>query len=74
MAILDIKSEITGIVCKIVGSVGDQLEENDTILFIESMKMEIPAQAPCVGTIKSIHFAEGDSINEDDVIATIETA
>ena len=73
MATVDIKSEITGTVCKIVMKEGDHLEENDAILFIESMKMEIPVLAPSPGTLRKIHVAEGDSIGEDDVLATTES-
>ncbi len=72
MTTLDIKSEITGIVCKIIASIGDHLEESDTILFIESMKMEIPVLAPSPGKLRTIHVAEGGAISEDDVLATIE--
>ncbi len=72
MKAISIKSEITGTVCSIIATVGQQVEEGDTILLIESMKMEIPAQAPCAGTITEILAQEGDLINEDDAIATIE--
>ena len=46
MAIVDVKTEITGTVWKIVASVGATLGEEDAILILESMKMEIPVAAP----------------------------
>lgn len=74
MKSISIKSEITGTVCSIVAAVGQQVEEDDIIVLIESMKMEVPAQAPCAGTITKILPQEGDLINEDDVIAIIEAS
>lgn len=74
MKTISIKSEITGTVCDIVATVGQQVEEGDTILLLESMKMEIPAQAPCAGTIKEILPKDGELVNEDDVIAIIEAS
>jgi acetyl-CoA carboxylase biotin carboxyl carrier protein len=73
MATLEIRSEITGTVCKIVANVGDHLEEDDTVLLIESMKMEIPVLAPAPGKLVKLHVAEGDAISENDVLATTES-
>jgi acetyl-CoA carboxylase biotin carboxyl carrier protein len=47
-------------------------EEDDVIMIIESMKMEIPVEAPCDGTIARICVSEGDSIEEGIVLAVIE--
>ncbi len=74
MKTITIKSEITGTVCKVVATVGEAIDADDTILLIESMKMEIPAQAPAAGVLKAVLVSEGDTVAEDDPIATIECA
>ena len=73
MARVDITSEVTGNVWKIEASVGDRLSEEDTILILESMKMEIPVEATCDGTLVEILVAEEDAVEEDQVVAIIET-
>jgi acetyl-CoA carboxylase biotin carboxyl carrier protein len=73
MADVDVKVEITGSVWKIVAKVGDQVEEDDEIMILESMKMEIPVLAPEDGTIKEIIVAEEDSVDENQVVAILET-
>jgi acetyl-CoA carboxylase biotin carboxyl carrier protein len=72
MAIVDVKTEITGNVWKIVATVGQQLAEDDPILILESMKMEIPVSAPEAGVLKEILVAEGDVATEGSVVARIE--
>jgi acetyl-CoA carboxylase biotin carboxyl carrier protein len=72
MAIVDVKTEITGTVWKIVASVGATLGEEDAILILESMKMEIPVAAPESGTLLEILVAEGDTVTEGSVVARIE--
>lgn len=67
-----VEAQITGNVWKIEKQVGDVLEEEDVILILESMKMEIPVEAPCAGTLQSIDVAEGDHVDEGAVLATIE--
>lgn len=72
MAIIDIKTEITGNVWKIVAEVGQAIEEDDPILILESMKMEIPVAAPEGGKLVAILAAEGDTVTEGTVVARIE--
>ncbi|MGB3416707.1 MAG: acetyl-CoA carboxylase biotin carboxyl carrier protein subunit [Mesorhizobium sp.] len=72
MAIIDIKTEITGNVWKIVAEVGQSLEEDDPIMILESMKMEIPVAAPESGKLVAILAAEGDTVTEGTVVARIE--
>jgi acetyl-CoA carboxylase biotin carboxyl carrier protein len=67
-----VKSEIAGKVWKIESSVGDQIGEEDTIMILESMKMEIPVLAPCSGRIVEIRVAEADAVTEGQVVAIIE--
>ena len=72
MALVDVKTEITGNVWKIVAKVGDELEEDEPILILESMKMEIPVSAPETGTVREILVAEGDVVSEGTVVARLE--
>lgn len=72
MAIIDVKTEITGNIWKIVAAVGQDLAEDDAILIMESMKMEIPVSAPEGGRIVEILVAEGDIATEGTVVARIE--
>ncbi len=68
----EVKAPITGNMWKIVKQVGDEVEEYDQLMIMESMKMEIPVEAPCAGKISEIKIAEGASIMEGDVLAIIE--
>lgn len=72
MATNDVKSEVTGSVWKIVTVVGQKLEPGDTIMIIESMKMEIPVIAEEGGTIKEIRVSESESVAEGQVLAIVE--
>ena len=72
MATLDIKTEITGNVWKIVKAVGDNVEEDEAILILESMKMEIPVTAPEDGTVAAILTEEGAVVTEGAVVARME--
>ena len=73
MADYEAKSEVTGSVWKIVAQPGQALEPGDTIMIIESMKMEIPVIAEDGGTVKELLVAEGESIAEGAVVARLET-
>lgn len=72
MARKEIKSEITGSVWKIVKQPGDAVGEEDALMILESMKMEIPVLAERDGTVSAVHVAEGDVVQEGDVIAVID--
>lgn len=72
MADLEVKSEITGTVWKIISKEGDEVQEDDTMMILESMKMEIPLSAPEDGTIRRIVVSEGDAIAEGDLVAVLE--
>lgn len=73
MAIIDVKSEIAGKVWKIEAEIGQSLDEDDAIIILESMKMEIPVDAPEDGKLLEILVKEGDPVAEDQIIARIET-
>lgn len=72
MALIDIKTEITGNVWKIVAKVGDQVDEDAPILILESMKMEIPVSAPEPGRVQAILAEEGQVVSEGAVVARLE--
>jgi acetyl-CoA carboxylase biotin carboxyl carrier protein len=72
MAIIEVKTEITGNVWKIVATVGQSLSEDEPILILESMKMEIPVAAPEDGVLMEILTSEGDVVTEGAVVARME--
>ena len=72
MALNEICSEIAGTIWKIKARVGDQVKADDAIMIIECMKMEIPVEAPCAGTLSEIRVEEGQAISEFDVLAVID--
>ncbi len=69
---VEVLSPITGNVWKILKTAGDEVEEFETIMIMESMKMEIPVEAPQDGKIKEIMVKEGSSVIEEDVVALLE--
>jgi acetyl-CoA carboxylase biotin carboxyl carrier protein len=68
----EVEAHITGNVWKIEVSVGDQVSEGDTVVILESMKMEIPVEAEEEGVVKEIRCEEGQSVNEGDVLVVLE--
>jgi acetyl-CoA carboxylase biotin carboxyl carrier protein len=73
MAECEAKSEVTGSVWKIVTEVGQKIEAGDTIMIIESMKMEIPVIAEESGTIKAFLVKEETPVSEGQVVAVLES-
>jgi acetyl-CoA carboxylase biotin carboxyl carrier protein len=72
MARIEVKSEITGTVWQVKASVGDKVEEGDTLVVIESMKMEIPVITEDAGVVKEIMVKEKDPVAEGQVVAILE--
>ena len=68
----EIKSHVTGTVWKIEVAVGDEAEEEDDLIIIESMKMEMPVVAEEDCTVKEILCAEGDPVEEGQVLIIVE--
>jgi biotin carboxyl carrier protein len=66
-----VKSEIAGSVWKILKQAGEAVAAEETLLLLESMKMEIPVVAPRAGTVLELRVAEGEAVAEDDVVAVI---
>ena len=67
----EVRAEMVANVWKVVATEGDQVEDGDTLVILESMKMEIPVLAEDSGTLAKLHVSEGDVIQEGDLIATI---
>jgi acetyl-CoA carboxylase biotin carboxyl carrier protein len=72
MARIEIKSEITGTVWKVTSKPGDAVVEGDTLLIIESMKMEIPVITEDPGTVKEILVQEKQPVAEGQVVVVLE--
>lgn len=68
----DIKAHITGTIWKIPVKDGDAVEEGDTLVIIESMKMEMPIEADDDGKVVEVKAKEGQAVNEGDVLMTFE--
>ena len=72
MSTIEAKAEVTGSVWKILAAVGSRLEAGDTIMILESMKMEIPVMAEDGGTLVALSVAEGEAVREGQVVAVLE--
>jgi acetyl-CoA carboxylase biotin carboxyl carrier protein len=70
--VADVQAHITGTVWKIEVAVGDAVAEGDTVLILESMKMEMPVEAEDEGTVKEILVEEGQSVSEGDALVVLE--
>jgi acetyl-CoA carboxylase biotin carboxyl carrier protein len=68
----DVPAHITGTVWKIEVQPGDEIDEGDTVVILESMKMEMPVEAEDPGTVKEIRVEEGQSVQEGDVLVVLE--
>jgi biotin carboxyl carrier protein len=68
----EIRAEMVANVWKVVKAVGDEVEDGDTLVILESMKMEIPVVAEVDGVVAQLAVNEGDVVQEGDLIAVIE--
>jgi acetyl-CoA carboxylase biotin carboxyl carrier protein len=68
----EIRAEMVANVWKVVATAGDEVAEGDTLVILESMKMEIPVLAESDGTVVKISVNEGDVVQEGDLIAVVE--
>lgn len=68
----EVRAEMVANVWKVVVSEGDTVGEGDTLVILESMKMEIPVVAEEQGSLVKLNVAEGDVVQEGDLIALIE--
>ena len=72
MAKMEVESEVTGNVWKILVEEGSKVTSGDVVMILESMKMEIPVEAPADGTIDELLVQEEDQVEEDQVVAVID--
>ena len=68
----DVEAHITGTVWKVECEVGQAVVEGDTLVILESMKMEMPVEAEDPGIVKEIVCAEGQSVSEGDTLVVLE--
>jgi acetyl-CoA carboxylase biotin carboxyl carrier protein len=70
--VTEVRAEMVANVWQVVASEGDQVADGDTLVILESMKMEIPVLAESQGILTKLAVAEGDVVQEGDLIAVIE--
>ena len=68
----EVRAEMVANVWQVVASEGDQVGDGDTLVILESMKMEIPVLAEGAGTLTKLAVGEGDVVQEGDLIAVID--
>jgi acetyl-CoA carboxylase biotin carboxyl carrier protein len=69
--VANVDAHITGIVWRIEVEVGDTVEEGDTVVVLESMKMEMPVEAEEVGVVREIRCEEGQAVSEGDTLVVL---
>jgi acetyl-CoA carboxylase biotin carboxyl carrier protein len=70
--VANVEAHITGTVWKVEVKVGDSVSEGDTVVILESMKMEMPVEAEDEGTVAEILCSEGQAVAEGDVLVRLE--
>lgn len=68
----EVRAEMVANVWKVVATEGEHVDDGDTLVILESMKMEIPVMAEEAGKLTQLKVAEGDVVQEGDVLAVIE--
>ncbi len=68
----EVKAHITGVVFQITSKAGDPVAAGDPVIVLESMKMEIPVEAPRAGVVTEIRVAEGQTVQEGDTVAVLD--
>jgi acetyl-CoA carboxylase biotin carboxyl carrier protein len=68
----DVAAHITGTVWKILVKEGDSVQLDQTLVILESMKMEMPVEAPEGGRVSRVHVSEGQAVDEGDPLVTLE--
>ncbi|MGA3185295.1 MAG: acetyl-CoA carboxylase biotin carboxyl carrier protein subunit [Candidatus Dormibacteria bacterium] len=69
---MEVKAEVLGSLWRIVAEVGQRVEEDETIMVLESMKMEIPVTSPISGTVTAILAIKGEVVQEGQTVAIVE--
>jgi biotin carboxyl carrier protein len=68
----EIKAHITGVVFQIAAKAGDSVAAGDPVIVLESMKMEIPVEAPHAGSVREIRVQEGQTVQEGETVAVLD--
>jgi len=69
---MEVRAEVLGRLWRIVAEVGQRVEEDETIMVLESMKMEIPVTSPIGGTVTAILASRGEVVQEGQTVAIVE--
>lgn len=69
---MQLETPVQGTVWKVVAKVGQTVQVGETVLIIESMKMEIPIESPRTGIVRKLLITEGDQVEQDSVVAILE--
>ena len=69
---MQVKAELAGNLWKVVVKEGQQVSADETLMILESMKMEIPVNAPKAGRVTRIHIKEGESVQEGQLLAEVD--
>ena len=72
MQLVEAESPVTGVVWQVRTTVGAAVAAGDVLLVVESMKMEIPVEAPVDGTVAEVCVALEDQVEEDQLLAVVE--
>jgi acetyl-CoA carboxylase biotin carboxyl carrier protein len=70
--VAEVRAEMIANVWRVLMSEGDRVEDGDTLVTLESMKMEIPVLAETAGVVSKPHVAEGDVVQDDELTAVID--
>ncbi|MGI9251901.1 MAG: acetyl-CoA carboxylase biotin carboxyl carrier protein subunit [Pseudohongiellaceae bacterium] len=65
----EVKTQTAGNMWKVLVKPGDTVKSGDTLFIMEVMKMEVPHEAPCAGSVKAVHVEEGDEGLDADMTA-----
>ena len=72
MSGVEVRADVVSNVWKLLTEPGAQVQEGDVLAVLESMKMEIPVNAPATGTVGEVRVSEGQIVQEGDVLAVID--
>jgi acetyl-CoA carboxylase biotin carboxyl carrier protein len=68
---LELRAEVTGTVWRVFAAVGTRVQADETLLVVESMKMEIPVITEKAGTVVEMKVAEGDAVQDGQLLAVV---
>ena len=72
MAQVEVRAPMVGKIVEVLVEAGAQVAADDELIVIESMKMEIPVGSPRDGTVQTIHVSAGDTVQENDLLVTLD--